>query len=71
MTDWYLPETAPKDGTNFLAWDGKRVLIALWLEPSYADGTGDWSDDGCRALRFPILRWSPIDPPSAGTDSAA
>ena len=37
--DWQPIETAPRDGTKFLAWDGDELLIAWWC-----DG-GRWISD--------------------------
>ena len=39
MADWQSIETAPKNGSPLLVWDGFSVLVASYMEP---DSFEDW-----------------------------
>ena len=42
--NWNLIETAPKDGTHILLWDGAKRVLAFWGE--YENGwMVPWEDD--------------------------
>jgi hypothetical protein len=51
---WHDISTAPKDGTEILAWDGDYVIVR-------ADPNGGWSDDFQQYLR--LDKWMPLPAP--------
>jgi hypothetical protein len=58
---WHDISTAPKDGTEILAWDGDYVIVK-------ANPDGGWSDDFQQYLR--LDKWMPLPPrPGDRTDS--
>jgi len=71
-TGWQPIETAPRDGTRILAWDGVDQWIVHWqdcsgvseLAPSM--GWATHYDCGCMAYdqEFPT-HWMPLPPPPA------
>ena len=55
---WQPIDTAPRDGTNILTWDGHSISIACWL-----DIMGDWwGDDDCALCSTPT-HWMPLPQP--------
>lgn len=62
MSDWKTIETAPRDGTDVLLWDGQAVELGHWLD--WDDGTGDWVDREFLPLR-PTYWMNLPDPPSS------
>lgn len=58
MSDWQPIETAPKDSTEILAWDGDEIKIVWW------GGLNGWlfSDDWIRV--YPT-HWQPLPEPPA------
>jgi hypothetical protein len=59
MGDWMPIETAPKDGTEILGWDGVfRTVIKMLPENYFGDGRGPhW-----HPLRQPT-HWTPLPEP--------
>jgi hypothetical protein len=71
-SDWQPIETAPKDGTKILVWDGSSIEFACWED----DGldTSDWSHkagwqianagyDGDSDYSDKVTHWKPLRPP--------
>lgn len=57
MSDWQPIETAPKDGTEVLAWDGSYLWIVEYM-------TGTWltpRDEGW--MRLHVTHWMPLPEP--------
>ena len=58
---WQSIETAPRDGTKFLAWDGDELLIAWWC-----DG-GRWISDNLQQYhpgeQEDPTHWQPLPSP--------
>lgn len=58
MSSWQPIETAPKDGTDFLATDGKTVVYCIWSGTICAF---DWKDAS------QPTHWMPLPaPPTEG-----
>jgi hypothetical protein len=69
---WQKIETAPKDGTWIVAWDGKTVLPLCWVEgdPDYpseytgwAYGSEYWGGtlyDGANEVKHQPTHWMPL-----------
>lgn len=65
--DWQLIETAPRDGTSILLWDGRSVFEGGWFDSWYGDESGAcWMaanlDEEYGAAVFPT-HWQPLPPP--------
>jgi hypothetical protein len=59
MSDWQLIETAPKDGTAILSWDGQFRVVIAWSTRDKGwflcdDERGDWAD---------VTHWMPLPAP--------
>lgn len=61
MSDWQDIDSAPRDGTDVLLWDGQAVELGHWLD--WDDGTGDWVDRELLPLRPTPTDWQPLPPP--------
>jgi len=52
MSEWYPIDTAPKDGTIFLGWNGENMATVKWYEFKSIPGcwelveTGSYAADG-------------------------
>ncbi len=71
MSEWQPIETAPKDGTRVLAFDGSQIITVDYQEPSYIGVNNhikieeSWvqiSDSG-RATDFYPTHWMPLPGP--------
>lgn len=63
MSDLWQPiETAPKDGTFFLAWNGNWRGVAQYFEPAYEDDP-IWVDETTEFIHPPPTHWMPLPPP--------
>ena len=69
---WQPIETAPKDGTLVLLYDGSPwPSLGSWRRDYYREDLGEmWLDDsndeyslGCASLRLNPSHWMPIPPP--------
>lgn len=61
---WQPIDTAPRDGTQFLGWNGVRRVIASWADP-YWEEQGAFADDGCHFIDPPLTRWTALLEPPA------
>ena len=55
--EWQPIETAPKDGEEFMVWDGARTTLAYW----WSVGRCWWARDFNEELK--PTHWMPIPPP--------
>ena len=63
MSSWQPIETAPKDGTEILVWDGNEHQILWWLDSVGWVGDDDFTD------KLPT-HWQPLPaPPDHSTSS--
>lgn len=53
---WQKIETAPKDGTDILAWDGQEYHIIAFV-------SGQWCSNGEMGLDREPTHWKPLHPP--------
>lgn len=71
MSEWQPIETAPKDGTAILVWDGKLVYEAEWWDAWYADSSKPgWMIANCDeeyGFYVKATHWMPLPtPPTDG-----
>jgi len=63
---WQPIETAPKDGTEILAYYGQegrgQILILAWDENWWGPGNGDWVLNGEKDYATPT-HWMPLPAP--------
>lgn len=52
MSEWKPFDTAPKDGTCFLATDGKEIYSVRWKEC-----LGEWIDLSAEVIYFVLTYW--------------
>ena len=64
-------ETAPQD-REIVAWNGNYYEIAVWIDPAYEGGGGEWTDQSCRRIWPSPTHWSPClpKPPAAAGGEA-
>lgn len=69
MTKWQLINTAPKDGTIVLGYDGsqpyKKIFEMLWGEVWSEDGELGWTDDYEALCSFEPTHWAALPSPPA------
>ena len=71
---WQKIETAPKDGTAVLAWDGYDMAVTQWGESSVYARADDWvvgptQDDRNTRSTFEPTHWMPLPaPPRSPSD---
>jgi len=62
MADWQPIDTAPKNGTPILAWDGEVIAIIDWLS-----GFNEWSvshdAEGYAWQGYTPTHWLPLPKP--------
>ncbi len=70
-SDWQPIETAPKDGTRILVWDGDLLAVADWDQPHVCARTNAWCVGECdgeyndRTTMWKPTHWMPLpEPPS-------
>ena len=66
MSEWQPIETAPRDGTQILAWNGAVFICAEFV--TFADGTAHWHQwiRGSRAsvgASVRLTHWMPLPEP--------
>jgi hypothetical protein len=59
LVEWRPIETAPRDGSKFLAWNGTEVALAFYVNGRYLATQGE-TDRGARTGE--ITHWRPIGP---------
>ena len=61
---WYDIETAPKDGTLILIYDGE-IHTAFWGQRALTVKRKDWCSNGCIDdwMTFSPTHWMPLPPP--------
>jgi hypothetical protein len=59
VAEWQSSETAPRDGSKFLAWNGTEVALAFYVNGRYLATQGE-TDRGARTGE--ITHWRPIGP---------
>lgn len=67
MSEWKPIETAPKNGTSYLATNGKKYAV-LNEPPGFAKGYWEkfgkqWA--GYAEMKFEPTHWMPLEPPEA------
>lgn len=63
MSKWQPIDTAPKDGTQFLAWDGVCVENIKWWSGMWVTS---WCNDADYANHGAPTHWMPLpEPPSS------
>jgi hypothetical protein len=64
MSEWRPINTAPKDGTLILAWDGRAALLAYWGRSNAVNPFG-WIGGHCHINHIDQpTHWMPLpDPP--------
>lgn len=60
--DWQPIETAPKDGTQILAWDGFNFDLCEWSAPERRPQDACWWIDNDKGSMHPT-HWQPLPPP--------
>lgn len=65
MSDWQPIETAPRDGADVLAWNGKDFGVIHWDETLPAcQFNGKWADHTDEYMCcFAPTHWKPLEPP--------
>ncbi len=63
MSDWQPIETAPKDGTAILVWDGVSVRVVTYMHDD-EHGEAVWFPDGMPFVR--ASHWMPLPAPPGG-----
>ncbi len=53
--EWLPIESAPKDGSNFIAYDGIDAVVIHWGDSQFRDGYG--------YIRYPLLCWMELPMP--------
>lgn len=62
MSDWQPMETAPKDGSYVLIFDGEDVVMARWLKSKINERwSDDWYDD--KDYNADAIFWMPLPEP--------
>lgn len=62
---WQPIETAPKDGTPVLVWDGSDAMVSYWSNVTGLDGDGEWHTWALCAEQ--PTHWMPLpQPPKEG-----
>lgn len=69
---WQPIETAPRDGTDILVWDGERRTMTLWGKVSHVPIFGFLDVWGCDAEDIDLMdpqptHWMPLPDPPAET----
>lgn len=62
---WQPIETAPKDGTPFLAWNGHWRGVAMYFEARYEEDP-EWVDEQTNYIEPEPTHWMPLPTPPKG-----
>lgn len=62
LTEWRPIETAPRDGSTFIGWNGRWRGVARYFEPNYEDDP-IWTDERTEYITPPLTHWMPLPPP--------
>jgi hypothetical protein len=67
VVEWRPIETAPKDGTDILVWDGDAQCVACWDESlAGTDAPSQWAHCNHFAMdAVEATHWRPLDAPPA------
>ena len=64
MNEWQPIETAPKDGTPILMWDGDMIYVISWYVPQNTRYPAQWREaDGKRYCDYDPTHWMPLPEP--------
>lgn len=58
---WKPIETAPKDGTDVLVWDGSEIFL-VWWDSKAEGGDGIWVR-GDHSMHRPVTHWMALPQP--------
>lgn len=58
MSDWRAIDSAPKDGTWFLAWNGFWHILG-WIKNARAESEGEFLTSKMEHLYPPATHWAP------------
>jgi hypothetical protein len=65
MSQWQPIDTAPKDGTKILIYDGVWITVSRWLND---DWVVSWNNENlCQGGDF-VLHWMPLPAPPQETE---
>jgi hypothetical protein len=65
MSEWRPIETAPKDGTRVLIFDGAWMTVCQWRDDDWAVS---WNHENlCQGGTY-VLRWMPLPAPPQGPE---
>jgi hypothetical protein len=65
MNDWQTIETAPKDGTSILGWNGEEMTVVSWFKNHLYEGLWSQSVPGTYSqdTEWEPTHWMPLPEP--------